>query len=148
MSSYESTMTTYDTSNNYYCNVQPPSSNNASLWNSNVNPFQRYVDRYSRNWRHNQWYNTILQNSNDGILQASTTTDCYGIQQSCLTQSIDRYGILNNKSSWGPLEQWRKRKATNIEKGAVVSLWIASTIVRYLRNISFERMEFELTDWR
>ena len=28
--------------------------------------------------------------------------------------TIDRYGILN-KSSWGSLEQWRKRKATNVE---------------------------------
>ena len=46
------------------------------------------------------------------------------------------------------MDYWRKRKATNVEKGAVVSLWIVSTIVRYLRNISFERMYFELTDWR
>ena len=34
---------------------------------------------------------------------------------------IDRYGILN-KSSQGSLEQWRKREATNVENGTVVSL--------------------------
>ena len=48
----------------------------------------------------------------------------------------------------GFLEQWSKRKATNVEMGAVVSLWVVSIIVRYLQDVSFERMEFELMDWR
>ena len=46
------------------------------------------------------------------------------------------------------MEHWRERKTTNMEMGVVVSLWIACTIVRYLQNISFERMSFGLTDWR
>ena len=64
--------------------------------------------------------------------------------------SSGNLSLLHNQQQiqLGFLEQWRQRKATDVEMGVVVSLWIVSIIVRYLRNISFERMSFELTDCR
>ena len=42
------------------------------------------------------------------------------------------------------MEHWRKRKAINVEKGAVVSLWNLSAALRYLWDISFKRMVLDL----
>ena len=86
------------------------------------------------------------QLANNKAIDENTMNESW-LQEATSHWSIDRYGILN-KSSMNSLEDWRKRKAANMEKGAAVSLWNLSAVFQIPMGYFIQENGFWTVDWR